>query len=135
MCERSLEMMEEDVGYSSMFMCFRLFMNSYPNEQLNIQFITELLTHFVLINEYDAISRSFLVRVTSCLSIPYSTLLSLERSLLTYLCIASSNKGKNTWEMEEAAKKVSVKGKWLKIGAAAMAGSLIVFAGPVLLLL
>ena len=78
MCERSLEMMDEDVGYSSMFMCFRLFMNSYPNEQLNIQFITELLTHFVLINEYDAISRSFLVRVTSCLSIPYSTLLSLE---------------------------------------------------------
>ncbi|KNB44867.1 hypothetical protein JH06_1589 [Blastocystis sp. subtype 4] len=35
--------------------------------------------------------------------------------------------------MEEAAKKVSVKGKWLKIGAAAMAGSLIVFAAPVLL--
>ena len=135
MCERSLEMLDENVGYSSMFERFRLFINSYPDEKLNIQFATELLTHFILLNEYDAISRSFLIRVTSCLSIPYSTFLSLERSLLAYLSIASSRKGKDIWEIEEDAKKVSIKGKWWKIGAAAVAGSLVVFAGIFSLLL
>lgn len=106
-----------------------MFINSYPDEHLNLQFITELLVHFVLTNEYDAISRSFLIRVTTCLSISYTTFLALERSLLAYLSIAASRSGKDNWEIEEDAKKVSVKGKWWKIGAAAAAGSLIVFAG------
>ena len=43
--------------------------------------------------------------------------------------IVASRSGKDNWEIEEDAKKVSVKGKWWKIGAAAAAGSLIVFAG------
>lgn len=101
----------------------------FSDERLNLQCICELLVYNVLLNNYNACSRSFLLRLVDSFQIPYSQFLSLERSLLSSLSIAISSNAKDYDEMKQDAKKVNVKGKWLKIGAAAAAGSLLVLAG------
>ena len=94
-----------------------------------MQFICELMVYFVLLNNYDSFSRAFLVRITESLRISYSSFIVMERSLISSLSLASTSNAKDYDEMNRDAKKVNVKGKWWKVGAAAAAGSLLVLAG------
>ena len=87
------------------------------------------MVYFVLLNNYDSFSRAFLTRIAESLGVSYASFLSMERSLISSLSLASSSNAKDYDEMNRDAKKVNVKGKWWKVGAAAAAGSLLVFAG------
>ena len=106
---------------------------SFTDAALNNQFVVELLVTSVLANTYDAIMRSFLCRVIGCLSIPLHSLLSLEQSLLSTLVLLADHLSKDTDQIAKETKKVSKRGKWLKVGAAAAAGSLLVLAAPALI--
>ena len=87
------------------------------------------MVYLVLLNNYDSFSRAFLIRVTEYLCIPYTSFLAMERSLISSLSLASTSNAKDYDEMNRDAKKVNVKGKWWKVGAAAAAGSLLILAG------
>ncbi|KAK8798623.1 hypothetical protein WA588_003703 [Blastocystis sp. NMH] len=105
----------------------------FTDTALNKQFVVELLVTSVLANTYDAIMRSFLCRVIGCISIPLHSLLSLEQSLLSTLVLLADHLSKDTDQIAKETKKVSKRGKWLKVGAAAAAGSLLVLAAPALI--
>lgn len=107
-------------------------LRSFTDTTLNTQFVAELLVTSVLANTYDAIMRSFLCRVIRCLKIPLHSLISLEQSLLSTLVLLADHLSKDTDQIAEETKKVSKRGKWLKVGAAAAAGSLLVLAAPAL---
>ena len=76
--------------------------------EINKQFISEILINAVLLNEYDSILRSMLIRICNHLSISYLTFLSLEHKLLKCLHIVISSLSKEQSKVKEKAKNVNV---------------------------
>lgn len=93
-----------------------------------------MLIYFVLSNEYDAVSRSFLLRFSAKLGVSHSSLVGYERSLLADLHAITIRLSKDNEKLNDKAKAAKPKKKWLKIGlAAAVAGATALVAAPLLL--
>ena len=118
----------------SVFFLFVLTRVRLPDSHQNLCIILELLIFFVLSNEYDAVKRSFLLRFSAKLGMPYSDLVGYERSLLSDLHAITIRLSKDNEKLNDKAKAAKPKKKWLKIGlAAAVAGATALVAAPILL--
>ena len=111
-----------------------LLSSRFPDKQLNLCVVLELLIHFVLSNAYDALARSFLIRVICKLGVTYSSFLAYERKLLRVIHAISLRLSKDNAKLNDKAKSSGSKKKWLKVGiTATVAGALAMVAAPLLL--
>ena len=105
-----------------------------PENHQNLCIILELLIYFVLSNQYDAVTRSFLIRFSAKLGMTYSELVTYERNLLCDLHAITLRLSKDNEKLNDKAKASKPQKKWLKIGlAAAVAGVTALVAAPILL--
>ena len=105
-----------------------------PDKHQNLCIVLELLTYFVLSNQYDALARSFLIRVIYKLGVAYSDFLAYERKLLRVIRVISLRLSKDNARLNDEAKSSGSKKKWLKVGiTATVAGALAVVAAALLL--
>ena len=59
------------------------------------------MVYFVLLNNYDSFSRAFLTRIAESLGVSYASFLSMERSLISSLSLASTSNAKDYDEMKQ----------------------------------
>lgn len=76
--------------------------------EINMQIILEIMINAVMKNEYDAITRTLLLRMCGHFQIPISSFLSYEKKLLQCLHLLLSSLSQSKDGIKEDAKKTNV---------------------------